>query len=296
MKKPLLPKYYRQRFMLALLEMAGDTLSNTDLQKLLFIACKEAGFDYYHFVPYKFGCYSFQAQSDLELLASRGWLCNTNNVQLRYSAGHCLPDDKLHKLSDCLSQHRTLRGNKLIAYVYQHYPYYATRSHIVNQVLGQAALNRVEQAKYAPINNHKVLYTIGYEGIAFEAYVNRLIKNGVRLLCDVRKNPLSRKYGFSKNNLSVLLPKLGISYKHIPELGIPSPLRSSLTSKADYARLFAQYCQQLPQKTDSLQHIEALLEEHKRVALTCFEKIHTSCHRHCISECLQEKGMTVCHL
>jgi uncharacterized protein YwgA len=45
-----------------------------DFQKLLFLAHQEAGFSYYDFVPYYYGCYSFQAASDLETLKSLGWI------------------------------------------------------------------------------------------------------------------------------------------------------------------------------------------------------------------------------
>jgi hypothetical protein len=46
------------------------------------------------------------------------------------------------------------------------------------------------------------IVTIGYEGRSLEAFLNLLLQNSVTLLCDVRRNPLSRKYGFSKSTLS----------------------------------------------------------------------------------------------
>ena len=142
-----------------------------------------------------------------------------------------------------------------------------------------------------------MLFTIGYEGISFEAYANQLIKNNVRLLCDVRRNPLSRKFGFSKSSLGMMLPRLGIVYLHIPELGIPSELRRSLDTEDDYARLFADYRKKLPAQSGSLAKVEQLLRQHKRIALTCFEKEHTSCHRHCVSDWLKKaRSLEVCHL
>ncbi|WP_348602891.1 DUF488 family protein [Bartonella tribocorum] len=41
-------------------------------------------------------------------------------------------------------------------------------------------------------------FTIGYEGKSLENYLNCLLENNIKILCDVRKNPISRKYGFSK--------------------------------------------------------------------------------------------------
>jgi len=90
--------------------------------------------------------------------------------------------------------------------------------------------------------------------------VNNLIKNDVRLLCDVRKNPLSRKFGFSKGNLSILLPKLGIKYMHIPELGIVSKNRKTLAITEDYKVLFRQYTKTLLEKEPYLLQVQNLLK------------------------------------
>lgn len=298
MKKPAIPKYYRQRFLLALLEVVGGKLSKMDLQKLLFLAGKEADFGYFDFVPYHYGCYSFQAQSDVKLMASRGWLDETEKgVQLRFKAGACLDSDKLRDLNKFLSRHGSLRGTKLLAYVYERYPYYAIRSRIADEILDQSSLHSVKKEKRALNRKDTMLYTIGYEGLSFEAYINRLIKHDVRLLCDVRKNPLSRKFGFSKGTLGQLLPKLGITYLHMPELGIRSDLRQKLETEDDYRKLFVGYRQQLPEQMDSLAELQKLVEQYKRIALTCFEQEHTSCHRHCVSDYLEKEGsLEVCHL
>ena len=61
------------------------------------------------------------------------------------------------------------------------------------------------------------------------------------MLCDVRKNPLSRKYGFSKSTLSETLNKLGIEYTHLGALGIASEKRQYLNAQSDYDRLFDEY-------------------------------------------------------
>ena len=85
------------------------------------------------------------------------------------------------------------------------------------------------------------LFTIGYEGLSIDAYLNRLITNQVAMLVDVRKNPISMKYGFSKMQLVNATAKAGISYIHIPDLGIPSRLRQNLKSVSAYQELFEYY-------------------------------------------------------
>lgn len=294
--KAKLPKFHRQRFILALISMAGGSLSRMDFQKLLFLSQQEADFSYFDFVPYQYGCYSFQAQSDVELLCKMGWLDSTSNrILVKQSPGLSLDLEAQARLDQFISCYKSMRGKKLVSHVYSAYPYYATRSRIANEVLDD--LSKVSKEKSKLKSKTTAIYTIGYEGITFEAYVNKLIQHDVKLLCDVRRNPLSRKFGFSKGALSQLLPKMGIQYLHIPELGIASELRRDLDTEADYAKLFKDYRKYLPGQQPSLNLLEKLLTEHKRIALTCFEKEHTSCHRHCVSDYLEkERSLKVCHL
>lgn len=285
MNKPQPPKYHRQRFLLALLELAGGCLSKMDLQKLLFLSQQKVESPHYDFIPYHYGCYSFQAQSDIELMESRDWIKTLGNeIHLLAKASVGMARDELTRASYFARKYQDYRGKELVRYVYEHYPYYAIHSKIAKDILDNHAYEAVIQIEKKLKSDAIGLFTIGYEGMSFEKYINQLICNDVRLLCDVRNNPLSRKFGFSKGMLSHLLPKLGIEYIHIPELGIVSENRNNLETLSDYVQLFEAYRKTLPQKRESLERLSELIDQHKRVALTCFEKQHDSCHRHCISE------------
>jgi uncharacterized protein (DUF488 family) len=136
-----------------------------------------------------------------------------------------------------------------------------------------------------PLNEGKALFTIGYEGDSVDGYLERLIRHGVKMLCDVRRNPLSRKTGFSKGQLESYCSKVGIEYRHLPELGIPGHRRQELNTMADYKALFAVYRKEdLPQARPAIQELGALLGQYGRIALTCFEKEHQCCHRHCVAD------------
>jgi len=295
---PKMPRFYRQRFLLALLETAGGHLSKIDFQKLLFLSQQETELSYYDFVPYHYGCYSFQAQSDIELLASMGWVEEKpKSITLLEKPKRCLNNNELAIVNQFAKRLRGHRGRNLVTYVYERYPYYATHSRIAANVLDEESYTKVVTEKSRLKSKAEVIYTIGYEGLSFEAYVNKLIKHDVRLLCDVRKNPLSRKFGFSKSILGHLLPKLGIEYLHIPSLGIQSDMRKELNTPDDYAKLFNAYRKTLQHKEESLRLLETLFGKHKRIALTCFEKEHRFCHRHCVSDYLEsESDITICHL
>lgn len=120
--------------------------------------------------------------------------------------------------------------------------------------------------------------------------MNILIRDGVTLLCDVRRNPLSRKYGFSKTALSNACEGLEIRYEHLPELGIDSEARKDLQTQADYDALFEDYERHdLPRQTSALDTIGDWVKEGYRVALTCYEHLPCQCHRHCVAEALEDR-------
>ena len=144
----------------------------------------------------------------------------------------------------------------------------------------------------------KALYTIGYEGITLDQYLDKLVEAEVELLCDVRRNPISRKPGFSKRRLEEALAGQGIAYMHLPELGIASAQRRNLRTSSDYAKLFASYARELGKQQELLARIMDSFSRYRAIALTCFERDHRSCHRHCVSDLLaKENGrLTVRHL
>lgn len=273
--------FYRQKILLALLEAFDGRLSNIDLQKYLFlftqICQKEKS---YEFVPFKFGCFSFQSYADRRRLTENGALKSVDHWELTDNAhflGSLKADDR-RKIELFREKYAEIKGNDLIREVYRKYPYYATRSEIAVNLMNEMEMQAINAA--LPNSDSSVFYTIGYEGRSFENYLNRLIINNVKVLIDVRKNPLSRKYGFSKKTLSETLGKLGIVYMHMPEFGIASEKRQTLKVQADYDRLFDEYEKTvLTHNKQSIRRLFSLFLQYKRVAITCFEEDVCMCHR-----------------
>ncbi|MCI5140798.1 MAG: DUF488 domain-containing protein [Candidatus Electrothrix sp. ATG1] len=269
------PKYYRQRYIMTLLQNLENDLTGMEFQKVLFLSQRETKISYYDFISSTQGWYSFQAVNDLEVLHNLGWLEIENN-HIRVLRN--LPHEKGLKQAEALKLHLFARGKKY------------RQEHLFSS-------NSAEQNKVQHFVDEPVLFTIGYEGISFEQYVNRLMHQGVRLLCDVRMNPISRKFGFSKGRLSELLPTVGIEYRHIPELGIASGSRKSLHTASDYQHLFADYKKGMRDKKKHLFKLTELMGQYGRLALTCFERKPSLCHRHCISDYMEKKNnLTVVHL
>lgn len=274
--------FYRQKLLIALLQIFGGKLSNIDLQKYLFLFTQTCQDDKsYEFVPYRFGCFSFQSYADRKKMVEFGILADSDSWSLLPTdADYVSQLDKSEqkKLALFHRKYKSLHGNKLMQEIYRRYPYYATRSEIAANLMSDEELDAI--GAETPSANGKSLFTIGYEGQSFENYLNRLLRNNVRVLCDVRKNPLSRKYGFSKRTLSETLGKLDIEYVHLPDLGIVSDKRQALNSQSDYDRLFDEYeATTLKENEQALDALMEIIDKRGRVAITCFEAEHCMCHR-----------------
>ena len=296
------PLFARQRRLLTLLDALGGHAGNLDFQKLLFLYCQEPGVaEAYEFVPYKYGAFSFTSYADRRKLIERGFLANDeHHWQLTEQGKQAIGRAEESHLSAFVRRHRGLRGDALVAETYRRFPYYATRSEIAERVLrGDAtALKQIELARPPP--RAVAASTIGYEGRTLESFLNELIHSGITILCDVRRNPISRKYGFSKSTLAKGCEGVGIRYEHLPELGIDSEQRQGLQTQADYDALFAHYEREsLPRQGNALARIAGWIRSGERVALTCYERLPHQCHRHCVAEALERalgKEFTVRHL
>jgi hypothetical protein len=269
---------YRQKTLIGLLSTFGGHLLSTDFQKYLFLFTREFQQEpSFEFVPYRFGSFSFQSYADKRRLVELGALADTDDWQLQEGfSTEGLFDEAI--FNRCYSKYSDIKGTKLLQDVYRRYPYYAINSERATKIMNAEEVSAITAAR--PAVTASCFFTIGYEGSSFEGYLNRLIKNSVKTLVDVRRNPLSRKFGFSKRTLSDTVKKLGIGYVHIPELGIASDKRQELNTQADYDRLFSSYeKQELKQNGKALLNLFDIFQKNNRVAITCFEADVCMCHR-----------------
>ena len=291
--------YRRQKLLLSLLKILGGEAKSTDFQKLLFLYTKEYEEEpSYEFIPYKYGCFSFTSYADKRKLIERGYLEDSENWKIK-NAGPEPGIEQRQSLFLLNKKYGMKRGADLINEVYSRYPETAWRSEIVDTVVKDSDIKRrIKRAK--PARKGPGLVTIGYEGKTLERYLNILLEDGVTVLCDVRRNPLSRKYGFSKGTLSSSCVSVGIQYKHLPELGIASEQRRELKTQQDYDMLFTFYERNsLPKQGEALKRIASWVDGGERVALTCYEHEPQQCHRHCVAEAVEQQIegiLDLCHL
>lgn len=222
-------------------------------------------------------------------MVTKGLLNETNTHFTKLDKSNYLqqvkPDD-LKYLQQVKMDYGKMNTNALMKHTYVNYPFFAIKSEVAADILTKSELQKVKASK--PRHSETILYTIGYEGISLEEYLVRLLKKDVKVLVDVRNNPLSMKYGFSKSQLKRYCESLGIRYFHIPEVGIQSKQRQELNSQADYDKLFTVYRKTNLTKTTKAQvEILNLLRENRRIALTCFEANICQCHRKHLAEAIE---------
>jgi uncharacterized protein (DUF488 family) len=282
--------YYRRKILLSLLQIFDNRLEKIKLQKLLFLYNRLQSEESFHFVPYKYGCFSFQANADLKTMIKYNLVRYENKSWVKIDKTDFVSQLKQKDLQ-AIKNLKNLHGNKnveeLIQFTYTNFPYFATKSIIAEDCLTAEDFKKVSNT--IPVRSETKLYTIGYEGISLEEYLNKLLVKDIKVLCDVRKNSLSMKYGFSKSQLQHACENLDIVYIHIPDLGIESSNRQELNTQSDYDKLFDDYRQSTLKETQKqqLQLIE-LVNKYKHVAITCFEANINQCHRKHLAEAIKK--------
>lgn len=133
------------------------------------------------------------------------------------------------------------------------------------------------------------LYTIGYEGLSINAFIQRLLDHGVQTLLDVRELPLSRKAGFSKRALADALAQRGIAYAHMPTLGCPKSIRDAYKSDGNWLRYTQAFMKHLDAQHACVKEL-AKIGTATTAALVCFEADFNRCHRTYVARAAHAAG------
>ncbi|MCL7380847.1 DUF488 family protein [Streptomyces sp. 35G-GA-8] len=142
-----------------------------------------------------------------------------------------------------------------------------------------------QETKVAPS-----LWSAGYEGRDIDSFVSSLLDNRIDVVADVRLTPISRKKGFSKTRLGQALAEAGIEYTHLRGLGNPKDNRAPFwEGRLDVGRArFRGVLRSEEAQTD----LERLAEHARqsRVAVLCFEKDESRCHRQVVLETVRKRA------
>ncbi len=277
----------RQKVLISVINELGARASKFMIEKNLFLLNQEEGMNdlvnFYHFFPYKYGPYSYMSYIDIAALKSKGLINEQDKKLTLMPLGKSVIKNIDFKIKQKVAKIATKfkSDQEIKSYVYDNYHWFT-----VNSNSPRMKLQKTEPG----------ISTIGYEGRDIDSFLNSLLEKGIDILVDVRYNPFSMNFSFTKNKLRKYLESVGIEYLHIPELGIRGESRKNLDTKEDYEKLFSTY------KETTLQNQKAeikkliQLSKKKRIALMCFEHSKEMCHRGIISDFLETEHIEVMHI
>ncbi|MFA5570659.1 MAG: DUF488 domain-containing protein [Sphaerochaetaceae bacterium] len=299
---------YRQKLLLNLVDQSDVLLSVVRLHKLMFLLMEKMHASYYEFIPSAFGCYSNSLHQDQNTLLDSNYLSltkgetpfdsflTTSHTSL-LSKEYTLKADDEHVLSSLLHTYKHVDDDNLIELIHNEVPFYGIRSQILHRFDENASLEkRINNEQSSVKNSLRGLYTIGYEGMTIDGFLQQLIKHNVKILVDVRKNAFSMRLEFRKRAFIEALTKAGIKYRSLPEVGIPSHKRKELATVGRQEELFDWYKKVVLPNNDEAVRIIGSLVDKENVALMCFEKEYFNCHRSYFAEYCRELTPTIKHV
>ncbi|MET9038438.1 DUF488 family protein, N3 subclade [Streptomyces mirabilis] len=157
----------------------------------------------------------------------------------------------------------------------------------VGEALGVSLDDLFRAAQVSPVAPG--LWSAGYEGRDIDSFVASLLDNRIGVVADVRLTPISRKKGFSKARLGEALAEAGIEYTHLRGLGNPKDNREPFwDGRLEVGR--ARF-RGLLRSEEAQADLDRLAEHARasRVAVLCFEKDESRCHRQVILETVRSR-------
>ena len=285
----------RQKIILALLADSKRTLVRPAVGNLVFLLRQEtmvrsepAGHD---FVPFRDGPYSFTLERDLEALTAAGFL-SSDGGRLKLGLQRAPEARRLiTQLPD-----RTRTEVEYIAKQYSRMSREALQTDVTGRYSAYVASARGD-AHVGKRARPVAFFTAGYEGCSIDRFFNGLLHEGIRMIADVRANPMSRKFGFGRTTLTRVADQLGLDYRGFPTLGIPSRARAGLDGFASYQRLLDSYERNVLQRRNAEIAELAKLVQREPTVLICKEQDVRCCHRSRLaSEVARLSGLPVRHL
>lgn len=141
----------------------------------------------------------------------------------------------------------------------------------------------------------KAVYTIGHSTRPIEEFIDLLKNNRVEQLVDVRTIPRSRHNPqYEQTALEISLPKSGIEYKYMKDLGGLRPAVKNSVNQGWQNQSFRNYADYM-QTAEFKKALNKLIKsaKAKTTAIMCAEAVPWRCHRSLIADALIAKNILV---
>lgn len=152
------------------------------------------------------------------------------------------------------------------------------------------------QMRAAPGWRGAIVYTVGHSTRPSPELIAMLESVGVQTLCDVRTVPRSRTNPqFNRSRLAAVLPRRGIAYVHLAQLGgLRRPDRASVRNAGWRNQSFRAYADHM-QTEEFREGLSALKQIAKAgpAAVMCAEGNPWRCHRNLLADALLVRGASV---
>lgn len=142
------------------------------------------------------------------------------------------------------------------------------------------------------------LWSIGHSNQSLASFLELLRAHELERVVDVRRYPVSRRHPhFARDSLALALPRAGIRYLHLADLGGHCEAAPSSPHIALPPGPFRGYADHMgtPAFEAALRQLVALLRE-RRTAVMCAEARWSDCHRRLLCDRLVSEGAEVRHL
>ena len=145
---------------------------------------------------------------------------------------------------------------------------------------------------------HPGIFTIGHSTHRLPEFIDLLDSHQVEQVADVRAHPGSRRLPwFARATLAHELPRRGVAYVHLPQLGgwrRPGPDSPELSlARRGLSRL--RHHMTSAEFETGLAILQTLATTHA-TALMCAEGLWWRCHRRLLSDALTVRGWSVMHI
>ncbi|MEV0689809.1 DUF488 family protein [Streptomyces sp. NPDC050388] len=133
------------------------------------------------------------------------------------------------------------------------------------------------------------LWSAGYEGRDIDSFIASLVDSRIGVVADVRLTPISRKKGFSKTRLGEALAEANIEYTHLRGLGNPKDNREPFwDGRVEVGRARFRGLLRSEEAQADLDRLAGHARA-SRVAVLCFEKDESRCHRQVVLETVRSR-------
>ena len=283
---------------LNLLYRHRQPISLIRLHNLMFLFITSAAHAYYDFIPHTYGCYSISLHNDQEALIKQNVVIEARGDS-RFNSflsvdnqraeldSILLKDEDSAVLDTLIGKNEHQTDDDLLARVLKTYPFYAIRSLLLDRFSSdQVFISTIQAIRDHVTSAPRFLYTIGYEGLSIDGFLQLLILQNITTLVDVRKSAFSMRPEFRKKNLEAALSEAGIQYYPMPEVGIPATSRKELLplGRGD---LLTWYVDTTLPTCEKYASVVAALVAKANIALMCYEKDPKDCHRSSFAEYCQ---------